>query len=133
MDHSNSDNGDRVRVDCPYVLRFELDGLPKMPNNGHGHWRADHERKKKWKEKVILLVGYRRPAVPLEKACVKLTRFSSVQPDYDNLVASFKPIIDGLRYAKVLKDDRMTNFRPECEWIKAPQGLGKIRVEVTSQ
>ena len=73
------------------------------------------------------------PPKPLKQASITLTRFSSVEPDYDNLVISFKPIIDGLRDAGVIVDDKFSVIgRPSYEWQKSPRNQGRIRVEVAS-
>lgn len=115
----------------PYKLRIELPGLPPLPNGGHGHWRKDWQTKKKWKEWVILATAGKRPLKPLEVAEMTLTRCSSSEPDQDNLAASFKGIIDGLRYAGIISDDKRSNVRPNFEWRKAKTKQGKIIIEVS--
>lgn len=115
----------------PYYLRFELGGLPKLPNGGHCHWRTIHEERKKWKGWVRVMAAGRTPTKPLARAKLKLTRFSSVEPDYDNLAASFKAVIDGLRMAGVILDDRSANIgTPQFSWEKCASRKGKIVVEV---
>jgi len=47
------------------------------------------------------------PTRPLTEARIELVRHSSVEPDYDNLVGSFKAIIDGLRDAGVSRLARL--------------------------
>ncbi len=86
---------------------------------------------RKWKDLVSLAVSTRVPAKPLEKARLTLTRYSSVEPDFDGLVSSFKHPIDGLIQAKVLENDKMSNIGvPTYAWEQVPPGKGKIRIEV---
>lgn len=72
-----------------------------------------------------------RPAEPLERAHLILTRHSSSEPDFDGLAVSFKPVIDGLVEAGVLANDKSGNIgQPEYRWFKAPMKMGFITVEV---
>jgi len=114
-----------------YLLSFELPGLPKTTNGSHGKWQAAAAERKKWRTAVKLIAKSRSPAAPLSKAALKLTRFSSVQPDHDNLAISFKSVVDGLRDAGVILDDRnAVVVSREYVWEKAPAKQGRIRVEV---
>lgn len=71
------------------------------------------------------------PDYPLEKAIIKVTRLSSVTPDFDGLVGSSKWIIDALVDMKVIIDDNMKVVIPEYTWEKAKPGSGKVRVFVS--
>jgi hypothetical protein len=88
---------------------------------------------KKWKKKVEEAVVYGRlqPAKPLTKAKLTLTRHSSMRPDSDGLVSSFKHVIDGLIEADVLVDDAFENIgMPVYLWLRAPPCKGFITIEV---
>lgn len=51
--------------------------------------------------------------------------------DYDNLVASFKACIDGLKRARIIVDDKVEIIgRPICRWQPAPAKEGRIIIEV---
>lgn len=115
-----------------YKLSFEIPGLPKRINQGHGsHWKARFGEAKKWERQIFLATLGKLPKTPLLKAKLKLTRFSSVSPDFDGLVYSFKPIIDALRKLKIIQDDSMQHIgRPEYRWEKVKPGVGKISVEL---
>jgi Holliday junction resolvase RusA-like endonuclease len=115
-----------------YTLEFSLAGLPKM-NTGfsRGNRFAQSRETTKWKSKVHLACIGQLPPEPLERARLTLTRLSSVEPDYDNLVISFKPIVDGLVKAGVLANDRSSNVgRPEYLWVKVGPRDGRITVRV---
>jgi Holliday junction resolvase RusA-like endonuclease len=114
-----------------YRLVIDLDGLPKTTNGSHGHWRTAAAERKKWRNAVALIAKMRRPPAPLRAAYVELVRFSSSQPDEDNLMISFKSCVDGLKDGKVLVDDkRDVILRRLCRWEKAKPGEGKIRIIV---
>src|SRR5690606_14842084 len=80
-----------------YELEFEIEGLPKTPNTLLGRsWFVRSAHAKKWMNLVALHTNRQRPDYPLEKAELTLTRFSSIEPDTDGLVGSFKAVLDAL-------------------------------------
>lgn len=125
----------------PYRLAFEIPALPELPQRRLTHW-AVKRAADTWREAVVIAVGRRKPKRPLSRAHLTLIRRSSVEPDYDNLVASFKPVVDGLtrsrpnrkgeiiRRAGVIFDDKPSVIDREYRWEKAPPRHGSIRVEV---
>ena len=114
-----------------YRLQFDIPGLPDTPNRKqNASWKSTHFRAKKWKDWVGVRCLGRKPVKPLPRARLVLTRHSSVEPDPDNLAASFKPVIDGLRYAGVIENDRSANVQIQLTWRLAPASMGKISVEV---
>lgn len=114
----------------PYRLSFEVEGLPKMPNQLLGaHWRIRSGEARKWKKLVWATIANKRPKEPLAKALVTLTRYSSMEPDRDGLRGSFKPILDALVHCGVIEDDKPSNVgEPFVCWEKCPPKKGKIRV-----
>jgi hypothetical protein len=54
---------------------------------------------------VGLLTTGKRPGSPLQRVRLKLFRNSNRMYDYDGLVASFKPVIDGLQHCGIIKHD----------------------------
>lgn len=112
---------------------FELQGLPVRTNNAKANWKARYREATAWKKKVVnaVILNKLQPEKPFAKAKLTLTRFSSVEPDYDGLVSSFKHTVDGLIAADVIENDKMSNIgQPTYLWEQAPPGKGKIRVEV---
>lgn len=78
-----------------------------------------------------MTIGHRRPPKPLKKAKITLTRHSSVSPDFDGLVSSFKHILDGLIDAKVIQNDKFENIgAPEYVWEKTGRRAGRVTIEV---
>lgn len=117
-----------------YTLAFELPGLPKTTNKTrrNGHWSDTHKDTKGWKKQVWVEVLQRgKPKAPLARARLVLTRYSSVAPDYEGLVSTFKPLIDGLTENGVIANDTFDIIgRPDYRWVKAPPKEGRIRIEV---
>lgn len=119
-----------------YVLEFELKGLPTTTNGSHGHWATKAKAKRKWIDAVMKYVAKEKahPPEPLAKAKLTLTRCSSSECDFDNLVISFKPVTDGLVRAGVLTDDKPSVIgQSKYLWEKAKAGQGKIRVKVEEE
>jgi hypothetical protein len=74
-----------------------------------------------------------KPRQPLQKATITLTRFSSNEPDFEGLVSSFKPVLDGLIEAGVILDDHPSVIgQPVYLWERCKAGSGKIRIQVRS-
>ena len=81
------------------IFSIEIQGLPKIISNGpRGSWRGAWAEGNKWKRLIheALILNKITLEQPLEKAHLRLTRFSSIEPDPDGLVISFKHVIDGL-------------------------------------
>lgn len=112
-----------------------LPGLPKSLNGAHGHWRVAAAERKTWRTAAALSAraAWRKAgnSEPLSAAWIKCTRFSYREMDFDNLVASFKGCIDGLKDAGVIQDDssRIIQAR-EYAWRPAAQKNGRIEITV---
>lgn len=91
-----------------YVLEFKIDDIPESPNKLLGrHWTIRKRHADKWHRLVWSKVWFVKPPVPLEKAKVTLTRYSTGKLDADNLRSSFKAVVDGLVKWGVIVDDNM--------------------------
>ena len=112
------------------ILEFEIDGLPKTNPADNRHWRSVQRDKREWQASVHLATVGKRPSEPLSKARATFTRFSSVEPDDDNLRYSFKYIRDGLIKSGIIVDDAPWYLEAEYLWEKAPPKKGKVRVRV---
>ncbi len=100
-------------------------GLPPLQSHRRrAHWAQVHREDRVWKQAVHWRFATRAPSAPLSHAGVTCIRVSMQEPDYDNLVHSFKPLLDGLVAARVLEDDKPRNFvggHPDYHWRKAPR------------
>ena len=114
-----------------YHLKLELEGLPAMGMNSRRHWRTVYRENAAWGVRMKLATRLKLPPEPLRLARLKLTRYSSSEPDFDNLVTSFKPILDALTELGVIRDDKMSCIgQPDYDWQKAAPSEGRIVVEV---
>ena len=115
-----------------YKLEFEINELPKLPNQLLGQrWFIRSRHATRWKALVAQQVIRRAPEIPLTKASLTLTRISSREPDYDGLVGSFKAVIDALVDYRVLAGDTMKIIgKPTYDWVRGKPKQGKIIVKV---
>lgn len=120
------------------IIVIELDGVPEALNVMQRKFRNHHARHKynqKWYQAVMMAARGKVPPSPWP--LVKLTVVVTLPPkrfrDYDGLVASLKPIVDGLRIACIIKDD---NYKVTGPWDVTqvadktnPDGSVRILVE----
>ncbi len=115
------------------MITLEIPRVPVSPNYLRGkHWRYRHKNSTVWNQEIYYAVHqarvHRDP--PYEHAKVTIHRRSKGELDPDNLVACVKPVIDALRYAKVLVDDSPAHLKLEvtqsCSHKLPPQTLIKI-------
>lgn len=125
-----------------YRLVVEIPGqLPELPQKRR-HWSHHKRDADRWRVMLgALLKDRMRPKAPLRRARIVLTRRSAGQPDYENLAASFKPVVDALcrsrrhgsRYlvrADVLEDDSPDVVERDYRWELARPRMGGVRIEV---
>ena len=118
-----------------YHLRIKIPNLPHLQAaNSREHWAKRLREERWWKHQV----GWHckasgLPERPLGRARIVCTRRSTRQPDHDNLVASFKPVIDGLTLCGVITSDHPDVIgSPEYQWVKVPRAEQGVVVEVES-
>lgn len=120
-----------IWMKTPYALIIQIDELPRISMNSRSHWTLKNRDCQKWDQLIAIKTIGIRPKKPLKRAEIRLTRYSSVCPDWDNLVTTFKNPVDALVSCGIIEDD---NFRvigiPQFYWEKCPPKLGKIRIEV---
>jgi hypothetical protein len=89
-----------------YHLDLEIPALPKALNRAlRSHYHQLNKEKRSWHEIMIASVGWKRPTSPLTKAKLTIVRHYYRTLDYDGLVGSMKPVVDGLIHAGVISDD----------------------------
>ena len=114
-----------------YHLELNIQGLPRVNTSDNRHWRARQRSKNMWYRAVFVESFDRRPSQPLERARVRITRHSTREPDFDNLVQGGKFLLDGLTQCKIILDDKPSVIgQPEYRWEKAPPRKGHVTVEV---
>jgi hypothetical protein len=90
-----------------YSLYFELKELPPSLNKIFTMtWR----KRKGVYDSIKKLAHYqilgKKPSKPLLKYAITFTRHTIRPLDIDNLVASFKPVLDSLVISEVIQDDK---------------------------
>jgi Holliday junction resolvase RusA-like endonuclease len=104
--------------------------LPPTPNARYSCWQKRAEKVQEIRDlaqKSAMVYG--RPKYPLKKCRVTCTRFSSVEPDFDNLAGSFKPILDGFKIAGIFIDDKSSVITERAYlWEKTPARQGRVTV-----
>lgn len=96
----------------PFKLHLVLCGTPKATNELLGkNYFITNANATKWKKEVYLTVQNKRPLIPLEKFNLYLIRYNYRTLDFDGLVAGYKPVIDGLIHARVIKNDGWNNTK----------------------
>ncbi len=117
------------------VAEFVIEDLPLMINSiGRKHWSLKYKESVKWRRfineqcNIANICG-----LNLEKAILTLTRHSSKEPDFDNLVTGWKVVIDALVKCGVLLDDKPSVIgESKFLWVYRPTKQGgrvTIRIE----
>lgn len=114
------------------IATIELAGVPKTLNAAYTHWTRKASEIKRWKNAVYYACHKEKIiGIGLRRAHLELTRYSSRECDFDNLVGSFKPIVDGLKYARVIIDDKPSVIgSPIFKWVKVPRKECRIQIKV---
>jgi Holliday junction resolvase RusA-like endonuclease len=114
-----------------YFHKIRINALPRIPNGREPHWAVVNKDRKNWHKWVGDQFLMNRPSAPLQACHVWVCRGSSSQPDYDNLVASFKPVIDALKVNKIISDDKdLVILQRQYTWTKAKAGKGFIELSI---
>lgn len=112
-----------------YLAHLKINFLPSILTNSRAHWSAKHREIKTMQKHIRVALGRLIPEKPLKKINIELVRHSSVQPDFDNLVSSFKGAIDALVIFGVIENDKPENIAAQkYSWKKAPPKMGCIEI-----
>ena len=103
---------------------------PILSNGSHRTWQTVAGIKRQWQRLAINEASRNLPSKPLSKAEAVFIRHSAREPDYDNMVISFKAIRDGLVKAGVLEDDHPRVLKAEYCWQKSSPKNGYVSVLV---
>jgi len=114
-----------------FFTKFSIAGLPELPNKSHGHWGGMQKKRERWHNAVERAAFMFRPKSPLTKCKLILERHASRKCDYDNLVYSFKPVVDGLVHSKFLVDDDYgTILERDYRLVKSTMKDQHITIEI---
>ena len=89
-----------------YSIEIELPLSKTDANRTRGMNKFSlYKIQKNIKKQIYLLSLGKLPATPLTSFQISVIRHSSKYMDYDNLISSLKPALDGLTLAKIIQDD----------------------------
>lgn len=112
-------------------ISVRLSGLPSSMNSRFKHWSEKAKEVKYWRRLAMATAWPSRPPRPLVNCELYCVRYSSGVLDYDNLVSTFKAVIDGLKDAGVIwNDGPKIVVRREYRQAKAEPRAGHIIVVV---
>lgn len=117
-----------------YKLEFTVRARHLDPNRIKGRdWRNVHRRYEQVKRSVKSKVSGKVPIKPLTSFRISCLRRSAGALDYDNLIASLKPFIDGLTLSGIIKDDNWNYIRKidvDQAKDKLPKGMFELDIIV---
>ena len=113
-----------------YTLDIEIPRLPAMNSSRRVSRWVEIAEKNLWAEEIAAETHRKIPPEPLKRANVTFIRRSSLEPDYDNLVASFKHVQDGLIGLIIVDDKPSVIGHPDYKWEPAPPKKGSIVIRV---
>lgn len=123
-----------IVIDCSEHIRagsWRNKFPPSM--NARLHWSSRAKLNKIWRARTYVCVGKDRPESPLEKCHAVITRYGVGMVDFDNMVTSNKPIVDGLVDAGVMVDDSAEYFSAEYLFCKCKRGAERIEIKVRGE
>lgn len=121
-----------MRKEQGYILEIEIPRLPKLNSSRRVHRWTEIKEKNLWTEEIAAATVGKRPPEPLKRAKVTYIRRSyGRDPDYDNLVGSWKHVQDALIRAGIIVDDTPAVIgQPEYLAEKASPKKGSIVIRV---
>lgn len=111
-----------------YKLELTLHSLPKSLNKAlrAGRWKNNRSNQI-WDLMMAAQCRDKLPVTPLLKARISIVRHSFRTLDYDGLVGSLKPVVDGLVSCGVLSDDGWNVLGAwQVDQVFRPKKLGPI-------
>lgn len=113
-----------------FRIKLTIPGKPELSNGGRAHWAVINKQRQRWHAAVARSIEF-RPIEPLKMCSIICHRYSSNKCDYDNLVYSFKPVVDGLVNAGIIVDDDLfTIVERKYLWSKTSRDKPFITIEV---
>ena len=105
--------------------------LPSTANGSHGHWTVKAAERRLWRGLTATEIRSKLSPVPrLTKIQATMIRHSAKEPDFDGLVHSFKPVVDGFVDSGLIEDDAPKFIERVYLWAKAKPGKGFIEVKI---
>lgn len=108
-------------------------GLSLLSLNGREHWAARNRKARALKDAATVLVRAARvPALERITVTVLYDPPDRRRRDHDNLMATYKPLADGIVAAGVVPDDDTAHVAPpHCEVTGTVVPRGRLRMIIT--
>lgn len=106
--------------------------IPQLPPTVNVFMRQNFRKRSRVFEEfysyVYFVTKEQKPKKPLRKCSLTLVRYGTKYLDFDGLVGSFKPVVDGLKYSEIIIDD---NFGVTGIWDVNQQIVKKDKVGIS--
>jgi hypothetical protein len=114
-----------------YKRTEKINALPSLMNKSGHHWAVVEKARKQWHKWVDQAFMIGKPSKPISHCKLSLVRATANVCDYDNLVISFKPVVDGLVKAGIIADDDFqTVVDRHYSFLKVPRKEAHILITV---
>lgn len=117
-----------------YTMTLSMPGLPQLNAAANRHWRIRAREARHWREVVsagVKASAEGLPESPIQTCALLCERRSSTEPDDDNLVFSFKQIVDAFIELGIVVDDspEHVGYR-RYHWSRVPKKQGMVEITV---
>lgn len=115
-----------------YYTEVLINHVPLLPNKTRGHhWKTLMGEKQKWVKLIANHFIGRTPIAPLSKCNIRMVRMTCIEPDYDNLVASYKVVLDALTKNRIIIDDNPSVIlNQDYYWTKVKRGQKSTLIKI---
>ena len=87
-------------------IHLKIEAIPKSLNKKlRTHYHAANKEMKEWRNLIRIVSASKLPPEPFSKANLTIIRHYYRTLDFDGLVGSMKPVVDGLIHAGIITDD----------------------------
>jgi hypothetical protein len=113
-----------------WVKTVPLIPVTNNTREGWKHWAHRYGDSKKWRLAIRVACGMRSRR-PLRRVCLTIVVYRTRLQDRDNFWGSLKPVVDGLKHNRWIRDDdhEWVELSPESKEVKAKKE--DLRTEIT--
>ena len=104
------------------IAGIRINDVPPLPNQLlYAHWGVKFRAAKRWKQRAkdaCTSLGMKKLT---GRPTIFLCRHTKVEPDYDNLVTSFKHVLDGVVLSGIIEDDGPDYIETVYIWTRSAE------------
>jgi hypothetical protein len=121
----------QISINCSIPVKVGNFKNKFPPSLNHRlHWSQRSRLNKIWRLRVQNVIRGLEPSEPLERCHAVITKYGTRDMDFDNLVTSMKPVVDGLVDAGVMVDDKSRHFSCEYKFEKCKRGTECLVIQL---